>query len=208
MAPIKGRRVVNKRIFGLAGFALVSVIFLIYFAWLPSSSSHPSTGGSSPIVKVKKEGVNGPEIIVSNGRDDAKNNAAMSPVSGVIGNRRPLANDVPVVAKDVVADDPSAQFFAGASYELQMVDEACPLGRSKLYTEEEVGRHSTEDDLWINIHGYVLNVTDFLPSHPGGKMLLKGAGGKDAAELFVAYHNTGAVGLFKPFCIGRIRSRS
>ena len=38
----------------------------------------------------------------------------------------------------------------------------------KTYTLEEVSAHNQESDCWIVIEGMVLDVTAYLPKHPGG----------------------------------------
>jgi cytochrome b involved in lipid metabolism len=42
----------------------------------------------------------------------------------------------------------------------------------------EVQKHNKEDDAWTVIHGNVVNVTDFLQHHPGGKAILQQFAGK------------------------------
>eukprot|EP00406_Dinophysis_acuminata_P067604 CAMPEP_0179279504 /NCGR_PEP_ID=MMETSP0797-20121207/36148_1 /TAXON_ID=47934 /ORGANISM="Dinophysis acuminata, Strain DAEP01" /LENGTH=192 /DNA_ID=CAMNT_0020988135 /DNA_START=36 /DNA_END=612 /DNA_ORIENTATION=+ len=37
-----------------------------------------------------------------------------------------------------------------------------------VFTREEVSKHSTRDDLWGVVDGYVLDLTGFVGSHPGG----------------------------------------
>merc|ERR1719230_401313 len=53
---------------------------------------------------------------------------------------------------------------------------------------EEVGEHRTEDDCWIVVCGRVLDVSDFLPRHPGGKRLLLQYAGAVADEGFLQSH--------------------
>ena len=38
---------------------------------------------------------------------------------------------------------------------------------------EEVKKHNKEGDLWLVIHGNVVDVSDFLPQHPGGKAVMR-----------------------------------
>lgn len=73
------------------------------------------------------------------------------------------------------------------------------------FTVEEVARHASEDDLWIVIDGNVLDVSSFVSQHPGGSVLLDGAGGEDMATVFARFHHPSSVPLLEIFCIGRIR---
>lgn len=52
----------------------------------------------------------------------------------------------------------------------------------------EVAKHKTAKDAWIVLHGKVYDVTGFLSSHPGGKMILLKHCGKDATEEFEMIH--------------------
>jgi len=40
---------------------------------------------------------------------------------------------------------------------------------SREFTLEEVARHNTERDCFVVVKGIVLDVTDYLATHPGGK---------------------------------------
>ncbi|GET87691.1 hypothetical protein, conserved [Leishmania tarentolae] len=78
----------------------------------------------------------------------------------------------------------------------------CP--QSQRYTQEEVAQHKTKDDLWIVVDGNVLNVSAFVPYHPGGDVILDGVGGKDMAAAFAYFHSPSTVRRLKSFCIGRL----
>ncbi|CAG8440556.1 11931_t:CDS:2 [Diversispora eburnea] len=52
----------------------------------------------------------------------------------------------------------------------------------KDYTLEDVAKHNKETDCWVVVNGQVLNVTDFLPDHPGGKKAILLYAGKDATD--------------------------
>ncbi|KAG5481905.1 hypothetical protein LSCM4_06984 [Leishmania orientalis] len=79
-----------------------------------------------------------------------------------------------------------------------------PCPQLQRYTQEEVSRHTAKDDLWIVVNDSVLNVSAFVPHHPGGDVLLDGAGGQDMATVFAYFHHPSTVRLFADFCIGRM----
>jgi len=74
------------------------------------------------------------------------------------------------------------------------------------YTLEDVKKHNNKKDLWIAIHKKVYNVTTFLNEHPGGDILLDGAG-KDATSLFDDIgHSDTATSLLKKYFIGDLKA--
>mmetsp|Transcript_17487 Transcript_17487/g.43529 ORF Transcript_17487/g.43529 Transcript_17487/m.43529 type:complete len:494 (+) Transcript_17487:340-1821(+) len=56
------------------------------------------------------------------------------------------------------------------------------------YSLDEVAKHNKEGDAWVTIQGDVLNVTDFIYEHPGGKLVILNLAGKDATEDFLNIH--------------------
>jgi cytochrome b involved in lipid metabolism len=78
----------------------------------------------------------------------------------------------------------------------------CP--QPQQYTRDEVAQHHSPHDLWIVIDGNVLDVSAFVNQHPGGLVLLDGAGGQDMATVFARFHHPTTVSLFSSFCIGRV----
>jgi len=51
------------------------------------------------------------------------------------------------------------------------------------YTMEEVRKHNTESDCWMVINNRVYDITNFIEDHPGGDIIMDGAG-KDSTDLF------------------------
>jgi len=67
------------------------------------------------------------------------------------------------------------------------------------YTMEEVEKHRSKDDCWVVVHGRVLNVTNFLPRHPGGERILFAYAGKDASVMFDKMnHPAGVIDKYAP----------
>jgi len=58
-----------------------------------------------------------------------------------------------------------------------------PQEGTKEYTMEEVATHKREGDCWLVIEGKVYNITTFVDEHPGGYIIMDGAG-IDATKLF------------------------
>eukprot|EP00397_Hematodinium_sp_SG-2012_P007267 GEMP01007309.1.p1 GENE.GEMP01007309.1~~GEMP01007309.1.p1 ORF type:complete len:967 (+),score=138.71 GEMP01007309.1:60-2903(+) len=90
---------------------------------------------------------------------------------------------------------------AGGSYEDNMNEAAggatkAPVGSvagpvaaaTGGYTLGEVAKHNTKEDCWVVVNGQVLNVTSFLPDHPGGELAILTFAGKDATEEFNMIH--------------------
>mmetsp|Transcript_147992 Transcript_147992/g.210141 ORF Transcript_147992/g.210141 Transcript_147992/m.210141 type:complete len:266 (+) Transcript_147992:47-844(+) len=53
---------------------------------------------------------------------------------------------------------------------------------------EELQKHNTKDDAWMVLFGEVLDVTKFIPIHPGGTDTIDMYLGKDATEEWVEIH--------------------
>ena len=49
---------------------------------------------------------------------------------------------------------------------------------------EEVAKHNKKGDMWVVLNGRVLNISNLLSLHPGGKLAVLTFGGKDAAAEF------------------------
>merc|ERR550537_1839827 len=63
---------------------------------------------------------------------------------------------------------------------------------------EEVAKHTTKTDCWVVVAGDVLNVTKFLPDHPGGELAILTFAGKDATAEFNMIHPPDVIGKYAP----------
>lgn len=74
------------------------------------------------------------------------------------------------------------------------------------YTYSEISTHISPEDAWIVIEDKVLDVTSWLPHHPGGPELLLEAAGKDVTEDFNGVgHSLEAREKLREFQIGSVR---
>ncbi|KAI7880808.1 FAD binding domain-containing protein [Mucor mucedo] len=82
--------------------------------------------------------------------------------------------------------------------EPKKADEPKKMGE---YTLAEVGKHNKADDCWVVVNGEVLDVTDFLADHPGGKKAILIYAGRDATEEFNMMHKPDVVQKYAPYAI-------
>jgi succinate dehydrogenase/fumarate reductase flavoprotein subunit len=76
----------------------------------------------------------------------------------------------------------------------------------KEYTLEDVTKHNSEKDCWVVVDGQVLDVTKFLPDHPGGKKAVLIYAGKDATAEFLMMHKLDVIPRYAPYTvIGKIK---
>lgn len=74
------------------------------------------------------------------------------------------------------------------------------------YTLADIAGHNKETDVWVTVDGKVLDVTAFLPDHPGGKMAIMAFAGRDATEEFNMVHDKGVIEKYAPeTIIGKLK---
>ncbi|EJT45212.1 fumarate reductase (NADH) [Trichosporon asahii var. asahii CBS 2479] len=103
---------------------------------------------------------------------------------GSSGSSAPAVQAAPAAAPAPAAAAPAEEKTAPAE--------------KKEYTAEEVAQHNKENDLWVIIDGQVLDVTEFLPDHPGGVKAIMLYAGKDATEEFEMVHPEGVLKKYLP----------
>lgn len=75
--------------------------------------------------------------------------------------------------------------------------------RQNKYTRKQVSAHCHDHDLWIIIEGCVYDVTQWQHQHPGGYIIVK-FGGRDATEVFEAFHRGNSRFRLRKFLVGTI----
>ncbi|KAI1504349.1 FMN-dependent dehydrogenase-domain-containing protein [Biscogniauxia marginata] len=63
----------------------------------------------------------------------------------------------------------------------------------KIFSAEEVAKHTTSESCWVVLYGNVYDVTKFLPEHPGGSKIIMKLAGRDATEEYDPIHPPGTL---------------
>lgn len=73
-------------------------------------------------------------------------------------------------------------------------------------TSDEVPKHCSADSAWIALFGFVYDVTDFIPVHPGGQAVLLSAAGSDATKVWSSIHKKEWLQKYlqPDWCLGRL----
>lgn len=73
----------------------------------------------------------------------------------------------------------------------------------KKYSWDEISKHRHANDCWIVVKGKVYDVTSWVPLHPGGRLILNGAG-RESTALFLSYHPLNVEGRLAKYLIGEV----
>jgi len=79
---------------------------------------------------------------------------------------------------------------------------------AKMISYEELSKHNTINDCWIAVREKVYNVTSWIPDHPGGSDFIVFNGGRDATQLFEAYHPVRVYGRLTKHYVGELEPSS
>lgn len=71
----------------------------------------------------------------------------------------------------------------------------------QVYSLADVSKHNKDKDCWVVVNGQVLNVTNFMKDHPGGKRAIMIYAGKDATEEFNMLHKKEVVQKYAAYTI-------
>eukprot|EP00563_Minutocellus_polymorphus_P004575 CAMPEP_0181028856 /NCGR_PEP_ID=MMETSP1070-20121207/4888_1 /TAXON_ID=265543 /ORGANISM="Minutocellus polymorphus, Strain NH13" /LENGTH=889 /DNA_ID=CAMNT_0023106127 /DNA_START=22 /DNA_END=2692 /DNA_ORIENTATION=- len=80
--------------------------------------------------------------------------------------------------------------------------------KTKVFTMEEVEKHTTEEDVWIVVNNKVYDCTEYLELHPGGVDSITINAGADATEDFTAIHSLKATKMLERYYIGDLDTKS
>jgi flavocytochrome c len=101
-------------------------------------------------------------------------------------------------AGDASGHNPEAKGAAPPSAKAEEKKESAGGAQGGEYTLEEVAKHNTKDDCWVVVDGKVLDVTKFLPDHPGGEKAILLYAGRDATEEFNMLHDPKVIPRYAP----------
>jgi succinate dehydrogenase/fumarate reductase flavoprotein subunit len=172
----------------------------IFFVGKVSPVLHYCMGG----IKIDKEG----NVIRENGTTIEGLHAAGEVTGGVHGNNRLAGNSLLectvfgslVGQKIPIKPEGTYRIVVGKDSDMERVNVAKTDGKSKELPNidiEELGKHSTEDDLWVALHGVVYDFTEFAHEHPAGFESIFELAGTDGTDAFDAVHNTGMLDDFE-----------
>ncbi|KAI0030292.1 fumarate reductase [Vararia minispora EC-137] len=95
-------------------------------------------------------------------------------------------------------DAPSSASSSGAAQPAEAPQPAGTKSGARVFTMADVGKHNKKEDCWVVVDGQVLDVTSFLPDHPGGEKAILLYAGRDATEEFNMLHDPKVIPRYAP----------
>ena len=95
-------------------------------------------------------------------------------------------------------NDIAAPVGVAAAPQISAVVAPVVTSKAPLLTMEEVAKHNKKSDCWVVVNGQVLDVTSFLPEHPGGELAILTFAGRDASAEFNMIHPANVVEKYAP----------
>ena len=130
-----------------------------------------------------------PYVDVHEGGDAIMNNAGLDNTAEFHGPQHPSK-----------AHEMLKEYYVG---EVLDADAKGAAAAAKTFTLAEVATHTSPDDTWIVVDGYVFDISEFYSKHPGGPGVLSAAAGEDVTEGFYGLqHPDAAFSSLKDFFIG------
>ena len=78
-----------------------------------------------------------------------------------------------------------------------------------MYSEEEIKLNNTSNDAWMSYEGKILDVTAFMPTHPGGDSIMLPYLGKDIIKPFKEHnHSKSAERILESLIIGKSKKQT
>lgn len=124
----------------------------------------------------------------------------LTPVTIQVGNVKIQIGNSDAVNSSCVAS-PEIANDNSINEKSKSVVKAAPKGQEnavKMFSLEDVSKHNKENDCWVIVNDQVLDVTNFLSSHPGGKKAILLFAGRDATEEFNMLHQKSVIKKYAP----------
>jgi len=132
--------------------------------------------------------------LMSNGSERPRRQALSSILVSEIGKFKDAAPDA--AKPDKALEDLSKDELVAMVKELKAAGPpaaaAAPAGPPGI-TLDEVATHNKQEDCWVVINGQVIDVTKWIPHHPGGVQAIMAYAGQDATEEWNMIHKPGTV---------------
>lgn len=120
-------------------------------------------------------------------------------IAGQLGAEKPAAAPPSPAKSPSAAPDPATpDKVPKQETSNPIASENATAGDVKAFSADEVAKHNTQEDCWVIIGDEVLDVTKFMPNHPGGYKAILLYAGRDATEEFDMLHERKVIKRYAP----------